>query len=244
MQQVSSILFRSVYATSISKQQPVNKLFAKFDFYEYERSSTLCLPAHFFYNCTGLLLSLKLPWPTQTRLRNAQSDSSVIIDQTLNSFAVATKENVITLSTLNETLPIMCRKADGFQIQGHGCFKNISLPTLYSRPDFPNDRSHIPSANICNQFDHLRPIAGKLLPLQNVEIGLLLGYDVSYVHQPQEIVSSKIESDPYAVRTLLGWCVIGSIGQTWSINRTISNRISCSERTSIIYKTEAKEVYQ
>ena len=113
---------------------------------------------------------------------------------------------------------------------------------IYSRPQFPNDRSHIPSANICNQFDHLRPIAGKLLPLQNVEIGLVLGYDVSYVHQPQEIVSSKIESDPYAVRTPLGWCVIGSTGRTCSTNRTISNRISCSERTSIVYKTEAKEV--
>ena len=81
--------------------------------------------------------------------------------------------------------------------------RTFFLPTLYSRPKFPNDRSHIPSANICNQFEHLKPIASKLLPLQNVEIGLLLGYNVSYVHQPQEIVSSKIESDPYAVRNLL-----------------------------------------
>ena len=127
---------------------------------------------------------------------DSQSDSSFIIDQTLNSFAVATEETVINLSTMNATLPIMCRKADGFQVQGHGCFKNVPLPTLYSRPEFPSDRSHIPSANICNQFDHLKPIANKLLPLQNVEIGFFLGYDVSYVHQPQEIVSSKIESDP------------------------------------------------
>ena len=93
----------------------------------------------------------------------------------------------------------MCHKADGFQVQGHGCLQNISLLTLYSRPEFPSDRSHIPSANICNQFEHLKPIASKLLPLQNVEIGLLLGYDVSYVHQPQEVVASKIVSDPFAV---------------------------------------------
>ena len=166
----------------------------------------------------------------------------LILDQTLDSVSIPTEETVINLSTMNATLPIMCRKADGFKVQGHGCVKNISLPTLYSRPEFPSDRSHIPSANICNQFEHLRPIAGKLLPLQNVEIGLLLGYDVSYVHQPQEIVSSKIESDPYAVRTPLGWCVIGSSGRTCVTNRIISNRISCSERTSIVYKTEATEV--
>ena len=42
------------------------------------------------------------------------------------------------------------------------------------------------------------------MPLQNVEVGLLLGYDISYVHQPQEIISSANDSDPYAVRTPLG----------------------------------------
>ena len=57
-------------------------------------------------------------------------------------------------------------------------------------------------ASICNKFLHLSRVANELMPLQNVEIGLLLGYDVSYVHQPQEIVASVNESDPYAVRTI------------------------------------------
>ena len=184
--------------------------------------------------------------PGQRRLvyamLDSQSYSSFIIDQTLDNFSVPTEETVINLSTMNATLPIVCRKVDGFKVQGFGCTKNITLPTLYSRPEFPSDRTHIPSANICNKFEHLRAIASKLLPLQNVEIGLLLGYDVSYVHQPQEIVPSKIDSDLYAVRTPLGWCVIGSTGRTCSTNRIVSNRILCSERTSVVFKTEATEV--
>ena len=80
-QQTSTILFRSVHAPALSAEQPTNKLFTQIDattgpeidyFYEYERSSTLCLTAHFFYDCACLSLSPKLPWPTQTRLRNAR----------------------------------------------------------------------------------------------------------------------------------------------------------------------------
>ena len=80
------------------------------------------------------------------------------------------------------------------------------------------------------------------MPLQDVEVGLLLGYDISYVHQPQDVISSVKPSDPYAVRTPLGWCVIGSTGHTTNVNKVFCNRISCSERTSVVYKTEATEV--
>ena len=93
---------------------------------------------------------------------DSQSDSSFIIDQTLDNLSVPTQETVINLSTMNATLPIVCRKVDGFKVQGFGCTKNITLPTLYSRPEFPSDRTHIPSANICNKFEHLRAIASKL----------------------------------------------------------------------------------
>ena len=113
---------------------------------------------------------------------------------------------------------------------------------LYSRHEFPNDGAHIPTSSICNQFPHLKGVAGKVMPLQDVEVGLLLGYDVSYVHQPQDVISSVNPSDPYAVRTPLGWCVIGSTGHTSNVNKVFCNRISCSKRTSIVYKTETKEV--
>ena len=80
------------------------------------------------------------------------------------------------------------------------------------------------------------------MPIQNVEVGLLLGYDVSYVHQPQDVISSRNPADPYAIRTPLGWCVIGSTGHASNINKVFCNRISCSKRTTIVYKTEVTEV--
>ena len=173
---------------------------------------------------------------------DSQSDTSFITDQTLDSFNAPTEETVLNLATMNACMPVICRKIDGFKVQGHGCQETVNLPTLYSRPEFPNDRSHIPSANICYKFDHLKSVATKLLPLQNVEVGLLLGYDTSYVHQPQEVISSKVVSDPYAIRTPLGWCVIGSTESVSNTKLTFCNRILCSERTSVVFNSEATEV--
>ena len=48
-------------------------------------------------------------------------------------------------------------------------------------------------------------------------------------------------SEPYAVRTPLGWCVIGSTGHTSNVNKVFCNRISCSKRTSIVYKAEVTD---
>ena len=173
---------------------------------------------------------------------DSQSDTSFITDQTLNEFNVPTEEKVLNLATMNACMPVICRQVKGFNVKGHECDHSIKLPALYSRPEFPNDRSHIPTANICNQFEHLKPIASKLMPLQNVEVGLLLGYDVSYVHQPQDVASSMNQAEPYAVRTPLGWCVIGSSGRTSITNQVFCNRISCSDRLSIVYKSEVSEV--
>ena len=111
-----------------------------------------------------------------------QSDTSFITDQTLDAFNVKTEETVLNIATMNACMPVICRQVNGFKIQGHGCDESVKLPTLYSRNEFPNDRAHIPTSSICNQFPHLKGISGKLMPLQDVEVGLLLGYDISYVH--------------------------------------------------------------
>ena len=80
------------------------------------------------------------------------------------------------------------------------------------------------------------------MPLQNVEIGLLLGYDVNYVHQQQEIVTSVYMSDLCAVRILFGWCLIGLTGHTSQKSSMRSNRILCSEHIHIDYRMEITEL--
>ena len=113
---------------------------------------------------------------------DSQSDTSFITDQTLDAFNVKTEEKVLNINTMNACMPVLCREVNGFKVQGYNCTETVELPPLYSRHEFPHDRSHIPTATYCNQFPHLKGIAHNLMPIQNVEVGLLLGYDVSCVH--------------------------------------------------------------
>ena len=122
---------------------------------------------------------------------DSQSDSSFIIDQTLNDFNIRTEGTVINLSTMNATLPSCVAKLMDLK-----CKVMVVSRTFHCQHSTLAPNSQVIDHTFPQQTsatDHLKPIANKLLPLQNVEIGLLLGYDVSYVHQPQEIVSSRID---------------------------------------------------
>ena len=174
-------------------------------------------------------------------LLDSQSDSSFILDQTLNSFAVSSMEVNLTVSTMiGSNQSVSSRKTSGFRVRGHNLSESIALPPLYSRPDIPHNRNHFPSKEFCSKFDHLRSVAQQISSFHNIEVGLLIGFDCSKASRPLEVVISQDSSLPYAVRTPLGWTVVGSCGSTSS--RVISHRTVCSESTSIELVKTTKEV--
>ena len=162
------------------------------------------------------------------------------MDSTLDSFAVETKPVTLNVSTMSGSDLLQCRKASGFKIQGHGCKDSINLPTLFSRPQIPHNRSHFPTPTFCQQFPHLKEVASKLLPLQDVEVGLLIGYNVN-CQKPLQTVVSKNQADPYAIKTPVGWCVIGSSGTETRQDQLDCNQVVCSSRLIIVYKTVTVE---
>ena len=174
-------------------------------------------------------------------LLDSQSDSSFILDRTLDSFAVESQSVNLTVSTMvgsNQSVP--SRKTSGFQILGHNLSETVSLPSLYSRPEIPHIQNHIPSKEFCLKFDHLRSVAENLSSFDSIEVGLLIGFDCSRASRPLEVVLGKDPSLPYAVRTPLGWTVVGS---TNSENlQVVSHRIVCSENTCIEPIHVAKEI--
>ena len=62
-----------------------------------------------------------------------------------------------------------------------------------------------------NNWPHLKRIQGKIPPYnEDVDIGLLIGCNCPKVIAPTEVIRSKGE-EPYAVRTLLGWSIVGPV---------------------------------
>ena len=153
--------------------------------------------------------------PNRSRLVYAlldlQSDTSFILDQTLNSFSVESTEvelSVSTMTGLNQN--VKSRKCNGFTVRGHNLSEKVELPTLYSRSEIPSNRDHFPTPSFCRQYPHLESISSKLQSLSNIEVGLLIGFNCSKALCPLEVVQGPDSSSPFAICTPLGWSVVGS----------------------------------
>ena len=87
----------------------------------------------------------------------------------------------------------------------------IELPKLYSRASIPFRRNQIPTPEVAKKWPHLMNVANKLHPYQSgIDVGILIGCNCPRAIKPREVVLGKGD-DPYAVKTLLGWGIIGQI---------------------------------
>ena len=85
----------------------------------------------------------------------------------------------------------------------------IELPTCYTRESIPINIDHIPTADKARKFTHLQHIANEIPPLLNFDVGILIGYDCVNALRPLETVTGT-KDQPYAIRTPLGWTIVGS----------------------------------
>ena len=80
-------------------------------------------------------------------------------------------------------------------------------------------------------WEYLKRIADKIIQKKDISIGLLIGGNCSKALEPLEVIPSK-DGGPYAFRTLLGWCIVGPIGEITSCKTVSHNRIPVQNMTS------------
>ena len=84
--------------------------------------------------------------------------------------------------------------------------KHITLKTSYSSNFLSVDPQTIPTPEIALRHEHLKRIAPELHEYDPRCIaGLLIGFDNPIFFKPEEV----IDGEPFAMRTCLGWAVIG-----------------------------------
>jgi len=71
------------------------------------------------------------------------------------------------------------------------------------------DKSYVPTKETALQWPHLRQLADKLPPLQDCDVGLLIGYECLSALAPLEVIIWE-KNQPFAQRSKLGWSIIGS----------------------------------
>ena len=83
---------------------------------------------------------------------------------------------------------------------------------------------------------------------ENAEIGLLIGSNCPKAIKPQEVIPGN-ERDPYAIRTLLGWGIIGPVSKLdkddveiyeTSCNRVVVTEIASEKKPNIVFVPESR----
>ena len=146
-------------------------------------------------------------------LLDTQSDTSFILTKTKEAMGIKGTEVNLLLSTMTKANErIASEKVTGLQVKAfNDSTKIINLPPTFTRDIMPADRNHIPTPDMARSFRHLSRIADMIVALQDVEIGLLIGYDCAKALAPRAVIHSPDDRGPYAIQTDLRWSIVGTV---------------------------------
>lgn len=163
-------------------------------------------------------------------LLDTQSDSTFIDEKICEELCVPTNPIKLKLTTiLGKDATVMCQRVKGLRVRGYSSSQFVELPVTYTRDLIPLDRSHIPTCETASSWDHLSDIASEIPPLLDCGVGLLIGFDCSTALTPRQVIPGEGDQ-PYAIRTDLGWSVVGKLGSADSADVTgFCHRISVKE---------------
>ncbi len=142
-------------------------------------------------------------------LLDSQSDTTFILNEVAEALDASKEQVKLKLSTMtSRTTVVSSQKVKHLQVRGFYSGKRISLPPVYTLEFIPANRTHIPTNETAKVWSHLNHLQDKIAPLQDCEVGLLVGYNCPQTLLPREVVSGQ-DHQPYAQRTDLGWSIVG-----------------------------------
>ncbi|XP_054594125.2 uncharacterized protein [Nothobranchius furzeri] len=142
-------------------------------------------------------------------LLDSQSDTTFVLSDAADSLEAPKEQVKLKLSTMtSQTTTVRSQRVNNLRVRGFYSNKRINLPPAYTRDFIPANRAHIPTDKTAEAWSHLEHLKYDIAPLQDCEVGLLIGYNCSQAFLPREVVSGQ-DKEPFAQRTDLGWSIVG-----------------------------------
>lgn len=139
------------------------------------------------------------------------SDTKFITTNVKEKLGIPGVSSKLILSTMLGREEVSVSRVDGLIVERIDQCVQVELPKTYSRDRIPSRRDQIPRPEVATAWPHLKKIEDKIMPYQEeVEVGLLIGCNCPKAIKPKEVIVGRGD-DPYAVRTLLGWGIIGPV---------------------------------
>ena len=180
---------------------------------------SVCFMNHGSCNMSAMILPVYVSHendPSSERLvyalLDSQSDTSFILEKTCDSLGVTGVDVKLSLSTMfAENKMVESQKIKGLSVRGFNQSLRLPLPVTYTRQIMPANRSHIPTPETARKIPYLEAIASELMPLQDCEVGLLIGYNCARALLPRNIIAPPERNGPFAQKTDLGWGIVGMV---------------------------------
>ena len=167
-------------------------------------------------------------------LIDSQSDKSYIVQEIGDSLFTSRVKRKLRVSTITSKDQVhWCDCISNLQVRGFNSqdSETIEVNQIYSLDSIPANRDHIPTPKTAAAWPHLESIKDKIAPLQTCEVGMIIGFSCSIASLPLDTVKCKEDRTlPYAVRTALGWSIIG--GHDPSAISHITHKISSQDITT------------
>ena len=102
----------------------------------------------------------------------------------------------------------------------------INIPKAYTKDDLPVDSSEIATPEKIKKWKYLQEISEEISQSDDMKMGLLIGANCTRALEPVQVIASR-DGRPYAMKTVLGWCIVGPIARINSRNGSLTcNRIA------------------
>ena len=141
-------------------------------------------------------------------------------------------QTTITIKTLNGEESQETEAVSGLKVsKSSGKRTWTDLPVTYTKEDLPVDDEDVATPEKIRKWKYLERVAGEITQWQVISIGLLIGGNCSKALESLEVIPS-VQGCPYAFKTWLGWCIVGTIGETTFDATVACNRISVQDNIS------------
>ena len=147
-------------------------------------------------------------------LLDPQSDTCFVKDSVLQKMGLSGEEVALEVNTMTGRTVTRSQVIQGLVVEDLAGDVQVELPPTYSKEDIPVERQLIPRRDTTAEWTHLQHVAESLPEyLPDADVGILIGINCPRALKPLEVVTGG-DIEPWAIRTCLGWSVVGYMGET------------------------------
>ena len=161
------------------------------------------------------------------------SQGTFVKEDIVSALGLEGLSTTIAVKTLSGETSEETKAVDGLQVASSS-FKDgrwISLPRAFTRNEFPVDCEEIATPGKIKKCEYLDEIAKEICQDDSMSVSLLIGANCKAALEPKRFIPSQGDG-PYAVKTELGWCIVGPLSQSEAGGNFTCNRIAVMEATS------------